>query len=233
MKHKDKLTAVVRFERRRNQKHIRIRVKPNEVIVSGPSRVSDGELQGFLDEKRDWVQENLHKLNARKEQVKSLNRFDEGFLLYDGEWVPVDIIQNAPQTRFELEKDRFRIELSKYEKPGISLYTWLYSNWAVQHLGKRLMAKAKEFNFSFHKVTVRSQRTKWGSCSSKGNINLNWRLIKCPRFVQDYIYVHELCHLRHMNHSPEFWALVDSLYPRRLEAERWLKHNGPVAFQNP
>lgn len=233
MNRKDELAPVVRFERRRNQKYIRIRVKPNEVIVSGPSRVSDKELRSFLDQKRDWVLENLQKLNARKEKTASLNRFDEGFLLYEGEWVPVDITKGGPRTRFELKDGRFKIEISKYENPEMWLYAGLYAEWAGHQIGRRFIDKALELDFSFKKVTIRSQKTKWGSCSSRGNINLNWRLIKCPRFVQDYIFIHELCHLTHLNHSPQYWALVDSLYPRRHEAERWLKHNGPVAFQDP
>lgn len=233
MDRKDELTAVVRFVRRSNQKYIRIRVKPDEVIVSGPSRASERELKNFFEQKKEWVIENLQKLNQRKEQTGALNRFDEGFLLYGGEWVPVDITKNEPRTRITFENGRFKINVSKYEKPDAALFSWIYSNWAVSEIGKRFSETAAKYNFKVGRVTIRNQRTKWGSCSGKGNINLNWRLIKCPRFVQDYIFIHELCHLRHLNHSPEYWALVDSLYPRRAEAERWLKTHGPLAFQDP
>jgi predicted metal-dependent hydrolase len=74
-------------------------------------------------------------------------------------------------------------------------------------------------------VRVRGQRTRWGSCSSKGTICLNWRLIQTPEFVRDYIIVHELMHLREMNHSPRFWKQVEAAFPSYREAERWLRRN--------
>jgi hypothetical protein len=72
---------------------------------------------------------------------------------------------------------------------------------------------------------VRNQRTRWGSCSRRGNISLNWRLIQTPPFVRDYICLHELAHLRQMNHSERFWSEVARLCPDYLHAEKWLKQN--------
>lgn len=73
------------------------------------------------------------------------------------------------------------------------------------------------------RVSVRNQRTRWGSCSRRGNISLNWRLIDAPELVRDYIILHELMHLREMNHSERFWAQVEAVCPRWREAEVWLK----------
>jgi predicted metal-dependent hydrolase len=72
-------------------------------------------------------------------------------------------------------------------------------------------------------VTVRNQRTRWGSCSRRGTISLNWRLIQTPPFVSDYIILHELMHLREMNHSPRFWRQVETVCPGYRTAEEWLK----------
>ncbi|MFI5357506.1 MAG: M48 family metallopeptidase [Opitutales bacterium] len=77
-------------------------------------------------------------------------------------------------------------------------------------------------------VTVRNQRSRWGSCSANGTISLNWRLVQTPDFVRDYIIHHELMHLREMNHSTRFWAQVDAVCPDWREAERWLKRNGSL-----
>jgi predicted metal-dependent hydrolase len=74
-------------------------------------------------------------------------------------------------------------------------------------------------------VLVRNQRTRWGSCSARRTISLNWRLIQTPPFVRDYIIVHELMHLREMNHSQRFWHQVARAYPRWREAEAWLKQH--------
>lgn len=80
------------------------------------------------------------------------------------------------------------------------------------------------------RVSVRNQRTRWGSCSPRGLICLNWRLIQIPTFVQDYVILHELAHLRHLNHSPRFWAEVARLCPSYAEAEAWLKHSGRLVL---
>lgn len=77
-------------------------------------------------------------------------------------------------------------------------------------------------------VSVRNQRTRWGSCSSTGVISLNWRLVQTPDFVRDYIIYHELMHLREMNHSARFWAQVADVCPGWQDAELWLKRNGSL-----
>jgi len=77
-------------------------------------------------------------------------------------------------------------------------------------------------------VTVRNQRSRWGSCSVGGTISLNWRLVQTPEFVRDYIIHHELMHLREMNHSTRFWARVEEVCPGWREAEQWLKRNGSL-----
>jgi predicted metal-dependent hydrolase len=75
------------------------------------------------------------------------------------------------------------------------------------------------------RVIVRNQKSRWGSCSVRGTISLNWRLIQVPDFVRDYIILHELAHLRHLNHSARFWAEVKRVCPDYLAAEVWLKKN--------
>ena len=77
-------------------------------------------------------------------------------------------------------------------------------------------------------VTVRNQRSRWGSCSAGGVISLNWRLIQTPYLVRDYIIYHELMHLREMNHSDRFWARVEQAFPAWREAEHWIKQNGSL-----
>ena len=76
------------------------------------------------------------------------------------------------------------------------------------------------------RVTIRNQRTRWGSCSAKGNLNFNCLLMLCPENVRDYVVVHELCHRLEMNHSPRFWADVEAVLPDYREPKRWLRENG-------
>jgi len=96
--------------------------------------------------------------------------------------------------------------------------------WRVEELAAQHSCQVK-------RVVIRNQRTRWGSCSCHGAISLNWRLIQLPAHVRDYIIVHELMHLRHLNHSPRFWAEVESSCPNYRHAEDWLKrHATQVGF---
>jgi predicted metal-dependent hydrolase len=96
---------------------------------------------------------------------------------------------------------------------------------ASEELPPRVMELATQHNISVSRVTVRNQKSRWGSCSRRGTISLNWRLIQSPDFVRDYIILHELAHRRQMNHSDKFWQEVARLCPDYLVAERWLKQH--------
>ncbi len=85
---------------------------------------------------------------------------------------------------------------------------------------------AQKIGVTYGKITIRHQRTLWGSCSESGNLNFNCLLMLCPDAVVEYIIIHELCHRKHMNHSKAFWAMVKRFCPQYAEQRRWLKENG-------
>ena len=85
---------------------------------------------------------------------------------------------------------------------------------------------ARIMGVSYGRIAIREQKTRWGSCSSKGNLNFNWRLILAPEEVLDYVVVHELAHRREMNHSKAFYAIVESVLPDYRQARRWLREHG-------
>ncbi len=97
---------------------------------------------------------------------------------------------------------------------------------AVKVLPGRLQYYAPLVGVDYGRVTVRCQRTKWGSCTSQGNLNFNCLLMLCPPEVLDYIVVHELCHRKELNHSPRFWAEVERVMPDYKQHRDWLKQNG-------
>ena len=86
--------------------------------------------------------------------------------------------------------------------------------------------QAPPLGVSYGRIAIRDQRTRWGSCSSRGTLSFNWRLVLAPLAVADYVVVHELCHLREQNHSPRFWKLVAAARPGYREQRRWLTDNG-------
>ena len=97
---------------------------------------------------------------------------------------------------------------------------------ALQHIPKRVSYYAKQIGVTYGKITIRNQKTRWGSCSSKGNLNFNCLLMLTPPEVIDYVVVHELCHRKEMNHSEAFWAEVEKVIPDYKEQVKWLKENG-------
>lgn len=94
---------------------------------------------------------------------------------------------------------------------------------ASRELPARLLELAARFDLTVTRISIRNQRWRWGSCSRQGHICLNWRLVDMPAEVRDYVLIHELMHLRRMDHSPHFWALVAAACPDYQDARRWLR----------
>ena len=97
---------------------------------------------------------------------------------------------------------------------------------AAQILPSKVRRFAAEIGVSYDRITIRSQHTRWGSCSAKGNLNFNCLLMLCPEAVQDYVVIHELCHRKELNHSAAFWAEVEKHCPDYRIHRKWLKENG-------
>lgn len=116
-------------------------------------------------------------------------------------------------------------ERSKLEKITFEQIKEL-ADQAVEYIPKRVKYYAEKENFVYNKITIKNLVSRWGSCSTKGNLNFNCLLMLTPDYVIDYIVVHELCHLREMNHSEKFWAEVEKIMPDYQRAELWLKQSG-------
>ena len=125
-----------------------------------------------------------------------------------------------------LEKIQKRDE-QKEDIPRLSaLERQHLQNKACVVIPRRVAYFAEKAGVTYGKITLRQQKTRWGSCASNGNLNFNWLLILAPSKVMDYVVVHELCHRKEMNHSQVFWKEVESILPDYRERKKWLKDNG-------
>ncbi len=93
-------------------------------------------------------------------------------------------------------------------------------------INERLVHYSNILKLNYNDVRIKEQKTRWGSCSQKGNLNFNWRLVMAPLWILDYVVIHELCHIKHLNHSKDFWDMVELYYTNCKEAKAWLKANG-------
>ena len=195
-----------------------LRVLPDGTArVTIPRRGSQREGLAFAERQSAWIERQRERLRARPVPRST--------------WLPGDVILLRGQA-IRLEPDGRTIRLGPVTvtapadgsdlRPGIERRLRAI---ASRELPERTYALANLNGFTVHRVTVRAQRTRWGSCSSRGSISLNWRLIHAPDSVRDYIILHELAHRRHMNHSHRFWAEVERLCPAWRDAETWLKQH--------
>jgi predicted metal-dependent hydrolase len=127
-----------------------------------------------------------------------------------------------------IEKQRRRLEADRAHRPPTAPEQAQRDGRAKakQELPARLLELAGEFGLAVSKVSVRNQRWRWGSCSPTGHICLNWRLVNMPPWVRDYVMIHELMHLRRMDHSKKFWKLVAQACPDYAAARLWLRQHG-------
>lgn len=100
-----------------------------------------------------------------------------------------------------------------------------YRERARQVLTGKTAYYAERMGVTYGRISIRGQKTRWGSCSSKGNLNYNWKLMLCPERIQDYVVVHELAHRKEMNHSKAFYRIVEEIIPDYRECVRWLKEH--------
>jgi len=125
-------------------------------------------------------------------------------------------------------EQRNTAEAREYEeaKPLSSEEVKKLKKEARNHLASLTEYWAEKIGVSYGRISIRGQKTRWGSCSSKGNLNYNYLLILCPDDVIEYVVIHELCHRIYMNHSKRFWEKIEEFCPNYRQARKWLKQNG-------
>ncbi len=207
-------------------------------VATIPVRGSEREAIRFVEQHRDWL-ERARERQAKRPQAAEIWTVGT-HVFWRGEMheiraatlatVATDNWSVETPTAVKLQvcvaADVFRVaSLDGDLRPTLEAH---FARRARIELPARTWELSAETGVDVKQVTVRNQRSRWGSCSAGGTISLNWRLVQSPDSVRDYIIYHELMHLREMNHSERFWAEVQSVCPWWRDAERWLKRNGSL-----
>lgn len=181
-----------------------------KVLVHAPRRMSLKHIEDFLFEKRGWVLENLAKAQERKAISDSFVPGGETGLLLFGREYPLAVVKSR---RAGFDGGSFFVPDGLSPDETAAALKEVYRSIAKDYLVKRTYELADSFGETVTSVKINSARTRWGSCTSKRNINLSLFLVMAPEGAVDYCIIHELSHLKHMDHSAAFWRLVASRCP--------------------
>lgn len=212
-------TAPIIWRRSARARRISLRIEPRGggVIVTLPTRASMAAGRAVLNTYRDWVAERLERL------PEPVALGDGATIMLDG--TPRRIVHRADArgTAWLCDDDIHVAGDAAFI--GRRVNDWLRSQ-ARRQLGQLAREKAEGAGLVLRRLTVKDTSSRWGSCTANGTVMFSWRLVMAPQPVQDYVVGHEVAHLRHMNHSPAFWALTDRLTPHRTMAHSWLATHG-------
>lgn len=197
------------------------------MVVRVPQGVPHAAVDSFVEKHKRWLVTQYYQA---LEQCKAfLHEFAEGEALYFlGKPYPLKIREGGTGRRVRVERlpDCFLIQGTDLTK---EIKKAAMEDWYIRNARIRFESRCAYFapllGVTYHTIRIKNQKSRWGSCSGKGNLNFNWKLIMAPEEVLDYLVVHELCHLKYMNHSKEFWSLVASLLPDYKKQEQWIEEN--------
>ncbi len=207
-----------------NRKTITITVeRDRSIVVKAPVGADPAKIDALLESKKLWLYKKLN--DAQKyDSTKAQKEFVAGeTVLYLGKKYRLEIKKSEiEEIKFS---GKFIIAAVSEERAGKVFVEW-YKKRAAEKIIHRVAYHAKNMGVQYNKVMVSDLKYRWGSATPKDNLNFNWRLIKAPMFVIDYVIVHELAHFLEANHTPAFWNTVEVQVPKYLKAKTWLKEHG-------
>jgi predicted metal-dependent hydrolase len=195
--------------------------RPLEVIV--PRGVNDNAIDIFLESKRRWITEKVAAARAIAARPPQLGLEQPGTVWLAGGSLPIECV-TGQRSMAELADDRLLVR-GPADAAVAALERW-YRREARRRIVDVVEREAARLGLAFASVGIRDPKTRWGSCSRRGNLSFSWRLRLAPPEVLEYVVVHELLHLREPNHTRAFWRLVETALPGWQEQARWLRKHG-------
>ncbi|MDT8900678.1 M48 family metallopeptidase [Anaeroselena agilis] len=228
----DRLTVTVTYSRRRT---VRIRVAAADRIeVAAPLRFPEAEVAALLRGREAWIARQRAKLAAVAANPVNAAAEPGAKLLYLGLARQLTVLWGGvgrAEVTVEDERIFARLPAVSAAEQATALAAAL-RHWYVEQaravLTERTAQWAEVLGVRPLRIFIREQKSRWGSCSSRGNVNYNWRVVMAPPAVVDYLVIHELCHMREANHSAAFWRLVEAADPDYREHRKWLRSHGAL-----
>lgn len=211
------ISVQIRHSARARRLSLRISSLDGKVTLSGPPYVRERDYMAFIRDKEDWIIKNLAVMPEKTLVAAG------AVLVYRGSPVTVAM---ASQRGVRIAGDAIYVAHTS-RSIGASIKGFLKSQArdALAHASDRYAA---QLGVGYSALVLRDTRSRWGSCSSQGQLMYSWRLIMAPPDILDYVAAHEVAHLIEMNHSRAFWNVVARLYPDYEKAREWLRSHGPM-----
>lgn len=237
-------TAPLNYQLRRSNraKKTRIVVTHDRIEVVAPHDVPEQRIRAFVTAQRDWIDAARRRIADRARQIPTLApaHYASGAKIpYQGRLLTLGIEpQNIKTMRIRMQDaerliiylPRSMMEMDHQRCIKQALESWMKQQ-ARQYATTLIERHAPTFDLQPRSLRIKTQKSRWGSCGPKNDINLNWLLILAPPSIIEYVVVHELCHIRHKNHSKDFWQLVAAHLPDYLHHREWLKRHGTQLMQ--
>ena len=201
---------------------VSLKITPKGLIVNAPILMTNYKIDQLLQKKSKWIQKKLLLTSHNEEPFEIQN--GEKFKIFDKELI---IRLRVGENNISIEGDQCSVSfknLSDRLKLKKNFLIWI-KKYALKYFTQRVEDLFKKNNLKVQATLISNAKTRWGTCNSRKEIRLNWRLIQSPQFVIDYVICHELSHLKFMNHSSDFWQQVQLLFPNYKEAKLYLKEN--------
>lgn len=211
----------------RQRRTVGLKISATGLIIHAPKRISKAHLESILVLKAEWI---LKKLEARvANQLPALQWQDSEQLFLLGNKITLALAFDSRSRAVEYEFGLLQLAMPNHEDAAAverKVVQW-YKKQALTDFARRLEIFSSKLGVSFSSLTLSNAKSRWGSCNSRKEIRLNWRLLQAPPHIINYVVCHELAHLIEMNHSAKFWAVVASIYPDYKLAEKELKAWSP------
>lgn len=214
----------------RKRKSVEIRIEPSGLVrVRAPKGSDESKVLELLESKGKWIIEHMDKYFEAKEK-KPPSDYEAGDMyrvLWKTHELKVVINSEVYKATAKLDGKYICVESNTDDKDVVAnAIDAFYKKEAKKIIKDRVKFYQKHFKSKPKELTFKNEKSRWGSCTSERVINFNYRIIMAPINIVDYLVVHEMCHLHHMNHSKSFWTLVGSILPDYKESREWLKYNG-------